>query len=124
MSDNPLDRIPIFDRVSIRAVVVADGEDPGPALAEAGILDPIALPAVFGEDEPDISFGDGITPNLTAVVEPDAQPEDDQTEDDQTEDSPPDRRSATEDGRPQMVTAALPEAYGLTPLAPVRRRGS
>jgi hypothetical protein len=44
MSDTPPDRIPNFDRVSIRAVVVEDGEDPSQALAAAGIVDPIALP--------------------------------------------------------------------------------
>src|ERR1700733_5798448 len=69
MSDNPLDRIPGFDRISLRAVVVAEGEDPGPALAAAGISDPIALPIVFGEAPPDRSFGDGFTPNAAAVLE-------------------------------------------------------
>jgi hypothetical protein len=73
MSDNPLDRIPSFDRVSIRAVVVSDGEDPSHALAEAGIFDPISLPVVFGENQPDFRFGDGITPNLTAVLESDQE---------------------------------------------------
>ena len=73
MSDNPLDRIASFDRVSIRAVVVSDDEDPSQALSEAGIFDPISLPVVFGEDQPDFSFGDGITPNLTAVLEPDQE---------------------------------------------------
>ncbi len=62
MSDNPLDRIPGFDRVSIRAVVVMEGEDPGPALAAAGLVDPVAVPVVFGEGAPDRSFGDGFTP--------------------------------------------------------------
>jgi hypothetical protein len=46
MNDNPLDRIPKHDRVSLRAVVVDDGEDPGPALRAAGIFDPIAVPIV------------------------------------------------------------------------------
>ncbi len=73
MSDNPLDRIPGLDRVSIRAVVVMEGEDPAPLLAAAGIVDPVAVPVVFGENAPDRSFGDGLTPNLTAVVEFDQQ---------------------------------------------------
>ena len=71
MSDNPLDRIPTFDRLSLRAVVVPEGEDPGPALAAAGIVEPIELPIVFGEDPPDRTFGDGLTPNITAVLEQD-----------------------------------------------------
>lgn len=71
MSDNPLDRLPAYDRVSIRAVLVHDGEDPAAALAEAGIFDPIAIPVMLG-DGADLSgtlLGDGITPNLMAVLE-------------------------------------------------------
>ncbi len=84
MSDNPLDRIPAHDRVSLRAVIVPDGVDPGPAQAQAGIIDPIALSVWFGEDQPDASFGDGFTPNLTAVLEhhgPDAFGPDDGSHD-------------------------------------------
>ncbi len=71
MSDNPLDRLPAYDRVSIRAVLVHDGEDPSAALAEAGIFDPIAIPVILG-DGGGVSgplLGDGITPNLMAVLE-------------------------------------------------------
>lgn len=71
MSDNPLDRLPAFDRVSIRAVLVHAGEDPSAALAEAGIFDPIAIPVIIG-DEHDPSggiLGDGITPNLIGTLE-------------------------------------------------------
>ena len=50
--DNALDRIPAFSRVSIRAVLVNEGEDPGPALAEARIVNPIAIPVVLGETNP------------------------------------------------------------------------
>ena len=76
MSDNPLDRIPDFDRVSVRAVVVMEGEDPGPLLAAAGIVDPVAVPVVFGEGAPDRNFGDGFTPNVSAVIEFDQGRED------------------------------------------------
>ena len=69
MNDNPLDRIPAFDRISIRAVVVADGENANDALAKAGIVDPITVPVVFGEEAPSAGFGDGMTPNVVAVLE-------------------------------------------------------
>jgi hypothetical protein len=128
MSDNPLDRIPSFDRVSIRAVVVSDGEDPSHALSEAGIFDPISLPVVFGEDQPDFRFGDGITPNLTAVLEPDQEVDEfDSTEQPastkQTTSIHGDRaqNGAAQQARP--ATATLPTAYGARPLAPVRPRG-
>ncbi len=49
VSDHPLDRIPAFTRISIRAVLVQQGEDPGPALAVAGIINPVAIPVVLGE---------------------------------------------------------------------------
>lgn len=72
MSDSPLDNIPIFNRVSIPAVLVQEGDDPTAALAEAGILEPIALSVLLQEDVLDPSMGilgDGITPNIQAVLE-------------------------------------------------------
>jgi hypothetical protein len=134
--DNPLDRIPAFDRVSIRAVVVPEGEDPGPALAAAGIVDPIALPMVFGESAPDRSFGDGFTPNVSAVLEYDAPTADDTNS--AFHDHDPSARpgnsisaagpgaTGTEEGATQPSgpnTINLPAAYGSRPLAPVRSDG-
>jgi hypothetical protein len=117
--DNPMDKLPAHNRVSIRAVLVHEGEDPSAALAEAGFADAVAIPVVLGE-QPDPSgaiLGNGITPNLTAVLEteqeeiwPDARP--------------PAGRSGSESARPSgPVTTTLPPAYGIQPLAPVRRRG-
>lgn len=121
MDDNPLDRIPSYDRVSIRAVVVDDDEDPGQALSEAGIVDPIALPVVFGEDPPDRSFGDGFTPNVTAVLEPDQEEDDDFDDAPQRGKDTPQQRGSVRQTRP--TAASLPAAYGMQPLAPVRPRG-
>jgi hypothetical protein len=127
MTDNPLNRIPSFDRVSIRAVVISDDEDPSQALSEAGIFDPIALAVAFGEDEPDLSFGDGITPNLTAVLEPDEE-----VDEFEFTDQPagiqhsPSHSGPTRSGLSQQTrtaTVTLPAAYGAQPLAPVRPRG-
>jgi hypothetical protein len=122
MSENPLDRIPSFDRVSIRAVIVPDGEDPTHALSEAGILDPVALPVVFGEDQPGIGFGDGITPNLSGVLEPDlVDDEFDSCAEPPTANQPGavQRDSGQQN---QSATTLLPAAYGTQPLAPVRPR--
>jgi hypothetical protein len=133
MSDNPLDRIPAFDRVSLRAVMVPEGADPGPALAAAGIVDPIALPIVFGEDPPDRSFGDGFTPNVKAVLEYD-QPQvfdsdfasgnrlptaDTLASSAGTQFRAPE--SAADDEPPsRSATVNLPATYGMQSLAPVR----
>ena len=124
MSDNPMDRLPAFNRVSIRAILVEDGEDPGHALAEAGFAEAVAIPVLIGDD-PDLSgdiLGNGITPNLTAVLEteiadagPDAAPA---TQSDQVEGS-----SETQPG-PGSTTTNLPAAFGMQPLAPVRKRGA
>jgi len=139
MSDNPLDRIPLFDRVSIRAVVVEDGEDPGPALAQAGIFEPVALPAVMDEGGPHNSFGDGITPNLVVVLEPDQQEDDrfdaaSDADDFRTDPyaSAPDANNDSDGSRSGQVgpsrqaappsglgTIQLPATYGMQPLAPV-----
>jgi Cell Wall Hydrolase len=138
MSDNPLDRIPSHDRISLRAVVVRDGEDPGPALAAAGITDPIALPIVFGDAQPDASFGDGITPNLTAVLELDRGDDDGFPRGGHGFASGAVGPAADPHGfdpgtrpnsvavaapAPRPATLTLPGAYGLRPLAPVRRFG-
>ncbi len=121
MSDNPLDRIPSFDRVSIPAVVVSDDQDPSRALLELGIFDPISLQIVMGEDQPDFSFGDGINPNLTAVLEMDQEVEPDFI------DQPGGMQLGSPDSGPSQKTGAptatLPAAYGARPLAPVRPRG-
>jgi hypothetical protein len=133
MSDNPLDRIPSFDRISLRAVVVAEGEDPGPALTAAGISDPIALPIAFGESPPDRSFGDGFTPNVTAVLEFHEPEVDGSGSTSGTFGSAADipassagaqagAEGAVSDDVPPFrpATTNLPGAYDMQPLAPVR----
>ncbi len=120
MTDNPLDSMHGFDRVSIRAVLVRDGEDPSAALLEAGITDPIAIPVLVGDDLDPTGgiLGDGITPNLTAVLETEREDDFDSSPD--TGPTPP-RRSA-EVARPDEAgTSMLPPAFGMQPLAPVRR---
>jgi hypothetical protein len=124
MSDNPMDRLSPYDRVSVRAVLVHEGEDPTAALAAAGIVDAIVVPVVMGEDL-DLSggiLGNGITPNLTAVLETEHQ-------DDDTFDNGPGspQGSAQPSAQPSTgtapssgpVTTMLPAAYGMQPLAPV-----
>jgi hypothetical protein len=121
MSDNPLNRIPSFDRLSLRAVVVPTGVDPGPALAAARIVDPIALPIAFGEDPPDNTFGDGITPNVTAVLEYD--PEDAAGTSDLQGGAPGGTAGSSTIDQPwsaEPSTVNMPAAYGMQPLAPVR----
>ncbi len=116
-----MDQIPAFDRVSIRAVLVTDGQNPQAALAEAGIFDPIALPVVMG-DEPDLSggiLGDGITPNLIGVLETEQQDASDPTP------PPQPARGQSDDAQPtRATTGMLPPAFGLRSLAPIRNRQS
>ena len=84
MSDNPLDSIPSYDRVSIRAVLVREN-DHGTALAEAGLVDPLVIPVMVDGDVdfPAHFIGDGVTGNLTAVLEPnERQPADGSAADD------------------------------------------
>jgi hypothetical protein len=122
MSDTPLDRLPAFNRVSIRGVLVHEGEDPRPALAAAGIVNPIAIPVVLGE-ELDLSggiLGNGITPNLKAVLE---------TEQHDDFDSSPTNQPSEAGSQPsaprsaQPVTTTLPAAYGQRSFAPIHRLG-
>jgi hypothetical protein len=120
MNDDPMDSIPNFNRVSIRAVLVTDGQDARAALAKAGIVDPVALRVVMGDDQSGGFLGNGITPNLTGVLE--TEQEDDF---DLLSDSAPIATSATpasEQQPDEPVVTMLPVAYGLRPLAPVVRK--
>jgi hypothetical protein len=120
MSDNPMDDLPSFNRVSIRAVLVTDGQDPKAALAAAGIFDPIAIPVVLGEGS-SLSggiLGDAVTPNLTAVLEPDR-------EDEWASSSPSSNRTSAApppEQRENTVGTVPPEALGRRPFAPVGGR--
>jgi hypothetical protein len=112
VTDNPLDALGTANRVSIRAVLVADGDDVNQALAAAGIIDAVAIPVILG-DNPDPEggiLGDGITPNLTGVLEPDDIDATAIMADDA------DSRSHTD------ATSRLPASGGMQPFAPVRRR--
>ena len=117
-----MDKIPAHNRVSIRAVLVHEGEDPSAALAEAGFADVVAIPVVLGE-RPDLSsgiLGDGITANLTAVLETEQEEASDVSPGTQ----PGSARAAPEASSPSgPVTSMLPAAYGMRPLAPVRKIG-
>jgi hypothetical protein len=121
MSDDPMDNLPSFNRVSIRAVLVTDGQDPRAALAQAGIINPVAVPVILGDDM-DLSggiLGDGITPNLTGVLETDQ--EDDFGVWSDPPPNPTSARSVPEQPDTPVVTT-LPAAFGLRPLAPVVRK--
>jgi hypothetical protein len=123
MTNDPTDKPPAFNRVSIRAVLVHEGDDPTEALAKAGFSDVISIPVILGDD-PHLSggiLGNGITPNLVAILETEQE--------DAIEDEPgtqPDpSRSASEAAPPSTpATANLPAAFGIRPLAPVRKRGA
>jgi muramidase (phage lysozyme) len=121
MSDNPLDRIPAHNRVSIRAVLVRAGEDPAPALLAAGITDPIAIPVVLGDDPHAFGMlGDGRTPNLIGVLE---------TNGPHGYDAPPVNRPNRSAPRPDVErpaepsTTTAPATFGLPSFAPIRRVG-
>ncbi|HBK04327.1 MAG TPA: hypothetical protein DDZ81_00505 [Acetobacteraceae bacterium] len=126
MNDDPLDLIPSFARISVAAVLVSDGEDPGSALTEAGIIDPIAVEVRIG-DTVDLSeglFGDGATPNLTAILETEQGgdecdgPSQHQAASGFPRDSA--RSMAGDPFRPEPVATNLPPAFGMRPVAPVR----
>ncbi len=122
MSDNPLDKLPAYNRVSIRAVLVREGEDPSAALAEAGIVNPVAIPVVLGEqvDLPGGILGDGITPNLKAVLETEHEHDFGPSSDSQHDAARP---TAVQARPSRPVTTNLPAAFGMRPLAPVWKIG-
>jgi hypothetical protein len=117
-----MDKLPAHNRVSIRAVLVHEGEDGSAALAEAGFADAIAIPVVLG-DQPNLPggiLGNGVTANLTAVLETEQDDDPDTASDNQ---QPASARQADDDSQSSgPATTTLPAAYGMQPLAPVRSR--
>jgi hypothetical protein len=125
VSENLLKQIHEFDRVSIRAVLVANGKNPNHELANAGIHESVAIPVSAGSEQDPTGgiLGDGYTPNLTGVLETQYQDNPDHgfasasshlqmnESSQQNNDDPPARSGTT----------TLPPAYGLQPFAPVRR---
>jgi len=121
-SEDAIDRWQKANRLSLRCVLVTGGADPGPALAAAGIFDPIAIPVVLG-DEPNLPrgiLGNGRTPNLVGTLEFD-QPG--------AFNAPPGAQlhpaqSAVDDAPPSgPVTTTAPAAFGTRSFAPIRRSG-
>lgn len=122
MEDDPAQRMAKANRVSIRAVLVTgQGVDIKAALAKAGIFDPIAIPVVLG-DKPDLPngiLGDGVTPNLIGILEPD------KPDASHSKPAPHKADSLQHDSHTQPqppTTVNLPMAFGLQPMAPVRKR--
>jgi hypothetical protein len=118
MTDDPVTGGANSNRVSIWAVLAFDGEDVTQALNQAGIFDPVVVPATFSDagDPRGGILGDGITPNLTAEIEA-AEPAS-FTPDAETLPAP----TGMEQPSDQTVTADAPTAYGAQPFAPIRRR--
>ncbi len=122
MSDDPLDLLPSFARVSVAAVLVSGDADPRAALAEAGITDPVAVEIRIGDtvDPSQGILGDGVTPNLTAVLET------------RNRNSAGACTAGQQPASGFLEQAArsvpgdafnLPPAFGLRPVAPVRGSG-
>jgi hypothetical protein len=117
------------DRVSIRAVLATSGQDVAKALAENGIFDPVEIPFMYADE----SFagggmiGDGCTPNVTATLELDRTGELDGSDPSGAEPEPsrlsPDWPKDGEQGEAAAPrrTTTLPAAFGIKPLAPVRK---
>ena len=121
MSDDLSDRLWRADSVAIRAVVVPDNQDPTTILAQHGIFEPVAVPFMFddGTSGAEALMGDGVQGGLRATLvmdQPDVPGGNDNSQQaDQSQQSDPDQ------GSPPSRTAMLPEAYGMKPMAPVRR---
>jgi hypothetical protein len=121
MGDDPMDRVSAANRLSLRAVLVSEGEDPTAALAAAGIVDSVAIPVVVAEDLDLFGgmLGDGRTPNLIAVLETE---QDDEPQASAAPQPSSARPAASASQPPGPTTANLPAAFGTQPLAPVRTR--
>ncbi len=123
--EDPARRLIESEQVSVRAVVVPDGEDPTPYLLKAGIVDPVAIPFTWGDDQMAArSMGNGWTDAVpaTLVFDDDSDDEDGGfPQDAEFRQSPPER-PAPPASASQPRTVQLPEAFGARPMAPVLRR--
>jgi hypothetical protein len=101
-----------FDRLSLRAVLVREGEDTEAALAAAGIHEPVSVPVTFGPN----SDGSGLVPDLTAILEQEDTGQD-------TGDTDAERGDAAQSNPGRLGAAAgggLLRSAG--PLAPIANR--
>ena len=114
VSGNAIDTPSAVNRVSIRAVLASDGDDVTQALAQAGIVEPVAIPVQV--DQGGGFLGDGLTPNLTGVLEQD------EADDDGPEAGTDTPQAAAGASTAQPGTVMLPPEHGMQALAPVRRR--
>ncbi len=111
------DRLAAANRVSIRAVMASQVQDMRQALLDSDILDPVTIPFALDDGAPDSAagLGDGMTPNLQAILEMgEAEPPD---SDEWPQDVP-----AQPLQTPSAATTTTPAAYGQRALAPIRRR--
>jgi hypothetical protein len=127
MDDDILQRFAAASRVSLRAVLVEDGEDAGAALAQAGIFDAVAVPVVIGADGalPGGLLGSGMAANLTGTLEADALAPFDEAGLGSRDRRVPDlEQRVAEAAGGSGGTLTLPAAFGRRPMAPVRRNRS
>lgn len=118
-----MQRLAAANRVSIRAVLDDGHGDLQAALRDAGIFEPVAIPVLLG-DQADASggmLGNGVTPNVVGVLEPDEAESD-------TFAADPDPAPLLPKGGAAIVadrsgSANLPASFGIRPLAPVRAPG-
>lgn len=116
--DDDASRLMEANRVSIAAVLVGPADDSVRAMLDSGILDPVTVPFVLDNGTPNggTGLGDGITPNIMATLDPTNADTDAADHDPGEQDEP-----APSTARP-ATTATLAAAYGMVPLAPVRKR--
>jgi len=111
------------ERVTVKAVMVADDEDPAPHLLAAGIVEPVSIPFAFDDDgATPASMGDGWTPGVTGILEFDDEGGADSPPFDAAEENLPSTQDDGEPEEPRERTANLPGAFGMSPMAPVWRR--
>jgi hypothetical protein len=68
--ENTAQRLIASDQVSVRVVVVAEGQDPTPHLLEAGIVDPVVVPFAWADTQASAGvMGDGSTTSVSATLE-------------------------------------------------------
>ena len=121
MDDDLADALAKANRVSIRAILLPDGEDAAQALAENGIDNPVVVPFIYANETFDSGgvMGDGRTPNVVATLERD---QNDRSNAESGSSPPATHQPVGAAGLEVPTTMTLPAAFGIKPLAPVWKR--
>ncbi len=122
MNSELADRLERTERIAIRAILIPDGADPIPLLAQHGMIGAVAIPCLPDDNTPHAAgaMSDGLQRGLqaTLIMDQDGAGSIEGSEAGMAEMT---ASAVPDEAVSPTATAMLPSAYGMQPMAPTRR---